>query len=298
MNKEALFDRLKKDFEKRISFLEDKPEETIDSSLKALWFAACGSPKSAEEVAKLPLPEISDIQLDKLNQLLSLRSNNVPLAHITGRQSFMGLTFLSDKRALIPRKETEILGKKACELAQLMSGNGRKLTIIDVCCGSGNLGISIACLVPNVSVYATDLSAEAVELTKENIAFLNQTHNVQAIEGDVLSAFLNDNFFEKTDLIVCNPPYISSAKVQKMNVEIASNEPTLAFDGGMFGTKIIQKLIQDAHKLLKDDGWLAFEVGLGQGEFVMQLCKKTALYKVVESMTDASGNIRVIYTQK
>jgi len=95
-------------------------------------------------------------------------------------------------------------------------------------------------------------------------------------------------------LIVCNPPYITTSKVSKMNPEIASNEPAMAFDGGMMGIKIIHKLIHESPKFLSQNGWVAFEVGLGQGPFAIQLCEKSGGWKSVTSAKDASGNIRAI----
>jgi release factor glutamine methyltransferase len=298
MNKEELFNKIKNGLENKLHFLEDKPEETIESTIKALWFTALGHPKSAVEAVKLPLPELSQPQILTLNQLMEQRLNNVPLSYITGRQNFMGIELLSDHRALIPRKETEILGKKALELAKTITEEKSNATVMDICCGAGNLASSLAYYNPKIKVYATDLSEEAVALTKENISFLELEKRVSVSQGDVFSAFNQDEFFEKTDLIVCNPPYISSSKVQKMNMEISANEPVLAFDGGMLGTKVIQKLIREAPKFLVKAGWLIFEVGLGQGQFIMQLCERTELYDTVESVQDESGNIRVIVARK
>jgi release factor glutamine methyltransferase len=199
---------------------------------------------------------------------------------------------------LIPRKETELLGKKALELSKDLARSKGKITIIDVCCGSGNLGIAIANYNPDCTVYATDISQEAVDLTKENINMLNLNEQMHARQGDLLSAFETNDFFEKVDLIICNPPYILSSKVQKMNSEIVSNEPVLAFDGGMLGIKIIQKLLAEAPRFLTPDGWLIFEVGAGQGNFIAQLCERSQSYQLIESFSDDSGIPRVIRAQK
>jgi len=298
MNKEELFSKIRNGLENKLSFLEDKPEETIESSIKALWFAAFGHPKSAVEAVKLPLPELTELQISKLNQLVEQRLNNVPLSYITGRQNFMGIELLSDHRALIPRKETEILGKKALELANNITGAKNNATVMDICCGAGNLACALGYYNSQLAISATDLSEEAIDLTGENISFLHLGKRVKAYQGDVFSAFENEGFYEKTDLIVCNPPYISTSKVQKMNMEIAANEPVLAFDGGMLGTKIIQKLIREAPKFLFRTGWVIFEVGLGQGSFIMQLCERTELYDKIESAADEFGNIRVILARK
>jgi release factor glutamine methyltransferase len=298
MNTQVLFNKIKSDLELKLRFLSDKPEETVDSTLSACWFVASGLPRSAEEAIKQPLPELNEKQIFILHQLIDQRLNNTPLAHITGRQSFMGIELLSDKRALIPRKETEILGKKALELSFQIAKQKQIVRVMDVCCGAGNLGLALASFNHNTIVNSTDLSEEAVELTGDNITFLQLQGRVEVKQGDLFSAFENNEFYEKTDLIICNPPYISSAKVTKMNQEISAHEPVLAFDGGMFGTKIIQKLIVEAPKFLAENGWVIFEVGVGQGEFIMRLCESSNKYNKIESVSDDMGNIRVILAQK
>lgn len=293
-----LFLRLKQEFEPQLFFLDDKPEENLESTLRALWFVAAGSPRSVATVSGYELPELDEGQIEKLYQLIQLRINNTPLAHITGRQNFMGIDFICDQRALIPRKETELLGKEALKIALMFALGKQNLNIIDVCCGAGNLGLAIASLNKNATVFATDISEEAIELTNENIRFLNLTDRVTAMPGDLFQAVENDKFYNKTDMIVCNPPYISSSKVRNMDPEILGKEPALAFDGGIFGTKIIQRLIVDAPKFLLEKGWLLFEVGVGQGSFFVQLCSRSPFYDKVETVSDKSGNIRVILVRK
>jgi release factor glutamine methyltransferase len=297
MNKEELYDNLKSSLKGRLNLLEDKPEETVDSSLIALWHKASGHPKSVEEGAEFELQELTAQQVTLLHDLIAQRLENIPLAHITGRQSFMGIEFLSDRRALIPRKETEILGRKALELS-LNIRDKQEVKVIDVCCGAGNLGLALAYSDARAVVAAADLSQDAVGLARDNIAFLNLAGRVHAVQGDLFSAFETAAFYEKTDLIVCNPPYISRAKVRKMTAEISDNEPVMAFDGGMSGTNIIMRLIGDAPRFLIKHGWVIFEIGVGQGPFIMQLCERSEHYDHVESVSDDSGNIRVILARK
>ncbi len=297
-NKKDLFNKIREELTGILHFLEDKPEETIESTLKALWLLAAGFAVSAENALKLSLPDLTEGQIKKLYQMIELRINNTPLAHITNRQNFMGIELISDKRALIPRKETEILGRRALELSKEIARSKDIVHIFDACCGSGNLGIAIAYFNPNCLVYATDISPEAVELTKENISFLNLDQRVWVKQGDLMAAFDKDEYYEKIDLIICNPPYITSSKIQKMEAEISSNEPVLAFDGGMLGINIIQKLISEAPKFLTEEGYLIFEVGAGQGDFIAKLCARAGSNKVIETVTDNSGIIRVILTQK
>lgn len=295
---EELFIQLKNELDSRLSILEDKPEESVDSTLKACWHTASGTPKSAEEAIKFPLPELTELQVKKLHFLIGQRLENIPLAHITGRQNFMGIELLADKRALIPRKETEILGNKALEVSKHLAKEKKPVRVMDICCGAGNLGLAVAHYNRDVKIFATDLSGDAVELTKENISFLNLDNRVHSEQGDLFSAFDKNEHYETTDMIICNPPYISSSKALKMNSEISEHEPLLAFDGGMFGTKIIQRLIIDAPKFLVPGGWLLFEVGVGQGEFIMRLCRENNHYSKVDSLADAQNNIRVIIAQK
>lgn len=298
MSVTEIFSKINVDLKDKLQFLEDKPEENLDSTLKALWLKAAGFQVSAEKAVNLTLPELTDEQLKNLYKLIDFRLKNIPLAHITKRQSFMGIEFKADERALIPRKETEILGKKALELSHIVTNSKVTANVFDVCCGAGNLGISIACLNPKCKVYASDISDEAVALAQENIGFLNQNECVKVIQSDLFMGFESDKFYGKIDLIVCNPPYISSAKVVKMNPEISSNEPVLAFDGGMLGVKIIQKLIAESPRFLAPQGWIVFEVGAGQGDFVIKILQKILIFQNIDSVSDNSGNIRVVSAQK
>ena len=289
-----MYGLIKLRLESNLSLLEDKPEETIEATINALWNKAHGTSMSAEKASNASLPALSDQQKAILLQLIDRRLNGEPLAHLTGRQNFMGIELLCDKRALIPRKETEILGKTAIEICRYLSLRKSIINVFDICCGSGNLGLAIASQHENTIIYASDLSHEAVELTIENTSFLNLSHRVKVFQSDLFSNFDSSDYWGKVDLIVCNPPYISTSKVSKMTSEIANNEPSMAFDGGMIGLKVIQRLIQESPKFLSEGGWLIFEVGVGQGDFLVDLCEKTKYFAQIKSFTDSAGNIRVI----
>lgn len=294
MIQESLFAHWKKMLEDQLLVLPDKSEENADNTLRALWLLASGEKLSAHLAGKRELPELTNDQIGFLENIINQRLNGIPLAHLTGRQNFMGVELLSDKRALIPRKETEILGKTALEICKRLTEKKTDIKIMDVCCGSGNLGIALASMISEAKVFSSDLSDEAVELTQENINFLNLNERVKVTKSDLFGSFDSEEFFGQIDLIVCNPPYISTSKVLRMNPEIAENEPPMAFDGGMVGLKVIQSLIRESPKFLKRSGCVVFEVGLGQGPFVIQLCEKSNKYDTINSFTDISGNIRVI----
>lgn len=293
---DELYQRLKTRLEENLVFAPDKPDETVHSTLSALWNKAYGNSMSAQRASNIPLPELSAYQIILLQNLVEKRLNNNPLAYLTGRQNFMGIELLCDNRALIPRKETEILGNAALELCRKIQEKKQTVTVFDVCCGCGNLGLAIASLNLRTKVLLSDLSKDAVDLTSENILFLKLDGRVRVCQSDLFSSFESEKYYGKVDLIVCNPPYISSSKVSRLDSEIRDNEPFMAFDGGVIGVKVIQKLIAESPKYLSSGGWLVFEVGLGQGPFVIQMCEKSNLYSKIDSFTDEAGNIRVIAT--
>ena len=131
---EELYQSIRLELENNLSILEDKPEETIDSTIAALWHKAYGISVSVEKALELPLPLLVDEQIIILHQLLKQRLNDIPLAYITGYQSFMGIDLICDTRALIPRKETEILGKAALEICQVFAKKKSSVTIFFYCC--------------------------------------------------------------------------------------------------------------------------------------------------------------------
>ena len=203
---EELYQIIKLRLASKLALLEDKPEETIESTIKALWQKARGNALSAEKSAQLTLPKLSDQQIGLLHQLVEKRIKGDPLTHITGRQSFMGIELISDKRALIPRKETEILGRAALSYCKKLAPEKQVINIFDICCGSGNLGLAIASHNQNTIVYSSDLSYEAVELTNENISFTGLNNRVKVIQSDLFANFESTDYWGKIDLIVCNPP--------------------------------------------------------------------------------------------
>jgi release factor glutamine methyltransferase len=278
----------------RVEFLSDKPEETLESTVKALWFAAAGAPRSAEAALVGELPELNATQRDAFSESLNRRISGVPLSHLTHRQRFMGLEMLAGPEALIPRKETELLAKAAVEAASEVANREARPTVIDVCTGSGNVALSIAHHVPTARVFGADLSEDAVALAKENAKFLHMDDRLEFRSGDLLAPFDSEDFLGKVDVLTCNPPYINSAKVGLMPDVISQYEPRLAFDGGPLGIGILMKLTQQAPRFLRAGGWLAFEVGLGQGPGLMKRLRANPEFTHVESREDAHGATRVI----
>lgn len=273
--------------------LPDKPEETAEATLRSLWLTAAGRPTSADGAVSLALKPLTAERLGRLHELIDARLSGTPLAHLTGRQTFMGLELLAGPQALVPRKETELLG----EIALAHLPGDQPATVLDVCTGSGNLAVAVAKLHPTATVHAADLSPEAVELARDNVGFVGVDDNVSVYAGDLFEA-LPAKLKGEADIVICNPPYISSTRVQLMDSEISAHEPRLAFDGGSFGVAIIGRLIGEAPQWLRPGGWLCFEIGLGQGPHWVKALSRRDEYDVVEPAANAEGAIRAIAVRR
>jgi release factor glutamine methyltransferase len=283
--------------EQGLRTLDDKPEETPDTALRALWMMAAGTGLSPQAAAGHELPPLTDEQHIALDALIQRRLQGVPLAHLTGHQRFMDVELLAGAQALIPRRETELLGRAAAQrLACVVAEKGSGVAL-DVCTGSGNLALGIACAVPGARLLACDLSEDAVALARANVAHLGLEHRVEVRQGDLLAPFDEPAWHGAIDVLICNPPYISSAKVPAMAQEISQFEPALAFDGGPFGVRILNRLIQEAPKFIRDGGWLAFEVGAGQGPSVMRRLASTEKFRAIEPLENESGEVRAFLAQ-
>lgn len=298
LNSENLFKSSLQRLESNLVILSDKPEDTHESTLRAIWLVASGQPVASQKVFDVELPDLKESQHKDFELMLEKRLEGIPLAHITGIQQFMGIDIHVDENALIPRKETEILGYAALDkVNQVVAQQGSAL-ILDVCTGCGNLALAIASHQPGIKLYAMDLSEEAISLAKSNQQLLGIDNRVEFFSGDLLEPIKGMGLEEKVDVIICNPPYITSGKLDDMPDEIIKFEPEMAFNGGVLGIKIINKLCQEALDYLKPGGWLVFELGLGQGDAILKRQQKKGLYSVCDSANDEDGNIRVILLQK
>jgi release factor glutamine methyltransferase len=172
-----------------------------------------------------------------------------------------------------------------------------KVVVVDVCTGSGNLALALAFHAPMAQVYASDISGEAVALARRNALHLQLQDRVEIREGDLLAPFDDPSFHGQVDLLVCNAPYISSGKVDAMPQEIVGHEPRVAFDGGPFGIRIVERLMREAPKFLRSGGCLAFEVGLGQGPAFLKRLSTNKRYSRLRSFGDGAGAVRAIVAE-
>ena len=275
----------------------DKPEETPETTLKALYFYAAGIPVSVQKASRETIPELDDNAQRRLKDLVEKRLSGLPLAHITGRQQFLGMELLAGPEALIPRIETEILARAALAIAKSVADERGTVTIMDVCTGSGNVALGIAANEFRSKVLGSDLSEEAVVLARRNAQHLDLGRRVEFRQSDLFTAFESEEYYRKMDLVTCNPPYIPSVKVGSMDSEISQREPRLAFDGGSLGITILTRLIREAPKYLKPDSYLCFEVGLGQGKAMEQRLKKENVYRNIQPYADSANQVRALSAQ-
>jgi len=215
----------------------------------------------------------------------------------SGTQRFMGIELACAEGALVPRAETEILGFSAVRLLEAMKAArpDSALRVIDMCCGSGNLACAIASLVPGVRVWASDLTSETTNLARVNADRLRV--DVVVTQGDLFEPFANEEretFTRSVDLIVCNPPYISTGRLAKDRAELLAYEPREAFDGGPYGLSIHQRVIKEAPMYLRPGGALLVEIGVGQSKQVRRLFERAGVYEDIDERTDAAGEPRVV----
>lgn len=207
-----------------------------------------------------------------------------PVQYITNNQEFMKLNFYVDENVLIPQPDTEILVEKVIKSIDIMEN----IEILDMCTGSGCIGISLAKNIKNTKVTLVDISKEAIEIAKKN-AIQNEVENkITFIQSDMF-----ENVKGKFDIIVSNPPYIKTDIIQTLDKQV-QNEPHIALDGGKDGLDFYKILINEAHKYLKKDGKIFLEIGYDQKQEVENLVKQSKHYKKIETIKDLSQNYRVI----
>lgn len=208
---------------------------------------------------------------------------------------FMGIELEVSADVLIPREETELLGIKSVAILRVRPAG---CLVIDMCCGSGNLALGIASQIDTAQIWAADLTETTVALAARNAERLGLSNRVHTRRGDLFAALEGDNLEGKVDLVVCNPPYISTARLDGDRAHLLEQEPREAFDGGPYGISIHQRLIRDAIRFLKPGGWLVFEFGERQERQAAALITRTRAYDSVEFSNDLAGKARVASAQR
>ena len=220
---------------------------------------------------------------------VSRREEHIPLEYILGYTEFMGLTFLVRKGVLIPRQDTEILVEMAVEVS-----TGKK--VLDLCTGSGCIGLSIAVCGNPKTVTLSDISEEAIATAGQNERNLDQNGwKGRGRKPEITYTLGNlwDPIAGEFDLIVSNPPYIETEELSGLMPEVIDHEPLLALDGGKSGLVFYEKILEKAPFYLKEAGILMVEIGYNQGEQVKRLFEKNG-FADVEIKKDLAGLDRVV----
>jgi len=222
------------------------------------------------------------------------------LAALLGRVRFSGVELLLDPEVIVPRAETELLAQVAIEALESARQQSAEtaLRAIDMCCGAGNLCCAIAVGIPSARLWACDLTESCVRLTARNVEHLGLGDRVEVLQGDLFEPLGPLELGGRIDLVVCNPPYISSGKLDTDSSSLWQHEPREAFDGGPYGLSVHQKLIRTAAEYLRPGGWLAFEMGLGQERQIRALFARARAYQGLELRADAAGRPRVAVARK
>ncbi len=228
---------------------------------------------------------LTEPELAPLRDLVKHRREGEPLQHLLGTVEFCGLTFLCDKRAMVPRPETE-------ELVELIESRieNRKSKIVDVGTGSGVIALSLAIKFPEAEILGVDISDDALTLAQENAARLNLADRIRFLRSNLL-----ENVDGTFDLVVANLPYISTQDRHTLSREVL-HDPALALFASARGDELVRELIAQAPSQLRADGILALEIGIGQSEALFSaLAEKN--YRDIYSKNDYSGVTRFLFAR-
>lgn len=222
-----------------------------------------------------------------LSEVLEQRARRVPLQYLMGSCEFMGYSFLVDERVLIPRQDTECLVEKAVELLRDSQKKGLEAPeVLDLCTGSGCIGISIKKLCPKANVTLADISEGALKVAGENAA--RQEADVSLVQSDLF-----ENIEGNYDYIVSNPPYIPTKVIEGLMPEVRDYEPHLALDGLADGLFFYRKIVEEATVRLRKGGVLLFEIGQEQGADLTDILEKQG-FAQIEIWKDLAGLDRVV----
>lgn len=214
-----------------------------------------------------------------------------PLAYILGEWEFYGLKLYVDRNVLIPRDDTCAVATLAIQKALFLNKDPR---ILDLCTGSGCIGIAVASRVKDARVTLGDISKDALAVAKKNILLHHLSGRVSCIQADALkkpTAFLG-----KFDMIISNPPYITAAEMEQLPHSVHDFEPHLALFGGEDGLAFYRAIAKNYAEALKSGGYLCFEFGMGQGDDVCRILEENQ-YTILERTRDYNDIERAVIAQ-
>jgi release factor glutamine methyltransferase len=236
-----------------------------------------------------PERSLTSVETEHLWRLVQRRLDHEPAAYILGHCEFYGIDFYIDYHTFIPRPETELLVEKAVELAQRISHRGKQITIADIGTGCGAIAVSLALALPQAKIYATDISASALQVAGMNCQRHAVNSQVELLQGNLLEPLP-----QPVDMIVANLPYIKSCEFRDLSPEIRKFEPKIALAGGEDGLDKIQQMLEQMPGKLNYGACVLLEIGQGQGEMVTSLINRYFPQANIELISDLGGIARVV----
>ncbi len=226
-------------------------------------------------------------QLDTLRALVKRAGEHEPVAYLVGKTEFYSIEFDVGSGCLIPRPETELLVQQAVELLRSRDGTH---SVLDLCTGSGCIAVAIAKNHVSSHLVATDLCEEAIAMADRNIRKHDQAERIELVQGDLFDPVESRRF----DLIVSNPPYVTTVDYTQLDPNVRDYEPRLALDGGPDGLDVYRRILARGPQHLKDNGILMLEIGYDQGSAIKSLFEQVPVFKEVDIHKDLQGHDRVI----
>ncbi|KAA0548613.1 peptide chain release factor N(5)-glutamine methyltransferase [Bacillus sp. BGMRC 2118] len=233
--------------------------------------------------------EMSQEAVTEFKEAVEKHKSGVPVQHIIGHEEFYGRQFTVNENVLIPRPETEELVLGVLKRIQQHFTNEKEIVVVDVGAGSGAISVTLALEEPKLSVYAVDISEQALKVAEENAKQLEA--NVSFMQGDLLTPVIEKHL--KVDVVISNPPYIPNDEV--LSDIVLDHEPHLALFGGIDGLDLYRRMVKQMPHVLKEKAIVAFEVGAGQGQDVADLLLTAYPQSSVEVQNDINGKDRMVY---
>lgn len=258
--------------------------EAGQSSLEARILLSSASGKNKEELTRDMPMQISDEVESKAESMMRRRRRGEPLAYITGEWEFYGLPIKVTRDVLIPRADTEVTAGVVIGEALKLNPGSR---VLDLCCGSGCIGIALAANAPNVKITMADISKEALNVAKSNVTLNGLSGRIACVEADVLKG--PRPYLGTFDMIVSNPPYIPTGDIESLDKSVSWYEPVLALDGGSDGMEYFRNIAFLWKRIIKPGGCLILECGDKQSKLVEYLLKVNG-FEDIEIIND-SGDI-------
>ncbi len=242
-----------------------------NAGLEAREILCVASGKTTEELLRDQDLYVNDDFIKRVGDMVDRRREGVPLAYVLGEWSFRELTLDVSPAALIPRQETEILAQLAIDWLREREEE-EHLRVLDLCAGTGCVGLSIASEVKNTRVVLVDASPEALDLCRRNVRRNRLGARAIHMKGDALKE--PNAALGLFDLLVCNPPYIPTGDIPGLDPSVRDFEPHIALDGGADGLDFYRSVTEQWTPLLRPGGHILYEVGIGQAEQVAMLMKR------------------------